>query len=158
MVKLTLKLRLNGSVSAFAALRETAKTYTESFNRVSQVAYSMPRQNKTELHKLTYKQERSDCDLPSQLVYYTSQECSRCGHTSQENRKNQSEFECKKCKLRLNADVNAARVIKKRYLAKSGKTAVCGRPVNPPIVSSKHQSEPVSTTNTSLRTETSPSV
>jgi putative transposase len=68
MVKLTLKLRLNGSVSAFAALRETAKTYTESFNRVSQVAYLMPHQNKTELHKLTYEPERSTCDLPSQLV------------------------------------------------------------------------------------------
>ena len=91
-------------------------------------------------------------------AHYTSQECSRCGHISKENRVRQSEFSCQKCKLRLNADVNAARVIKKRYLAKSGKTALCGRPVNPPIVSSINQSEPVLKTATSLRTETSPSL
>jgi putative transposase len=396
MVQLTLKLRLSGSASAFVALRETANTYTESFNRVSQVAYYMPRQNKRELHKLTYDTERGACDLPSQLVcsardkayeavkstlerkkkgkqvscprshnagirfdknsatiklkegtatlatiqgrqavrfhvpkyakeregfkvcsselkeekkgrlylhvvlehpvpetvetnqvegvdlgvvrpavtshhrflgerrwreiqnrtfrlrrelqakgtrsakrklqrlskrengfrkdcdhvlskklaqsvppgstlvledltdirerikgkkrqrrrlhswsfhrfavflaykckllgvkvefidpHYTSQECSRCGHICKENRLRQSEFSCQKCKLRLNADVNAARVIKKRYLAKSGMTVLCGRPVNPPIVSSKNQSEPVLKTATSLGTETS---
>ena len=45
---------------------------------------------------------------------YTSQECSKCGFVSKENRKKQSEFACKCCSYKLNADVNAARNIVKR--------------------------------------------
>lgn len=39
---------------------------------------------------------------------YTSQRCSVCGHTAQENRKNQAEFLCQACGHTDNADVNAA--------------------------------------------------
>jgi putative transposase len=39
---------------------------------------------------------------------YTSQECSKCGHTCKENRKTQSLFECIKCGYTENADLNAA--------------------------------------------------
>lgn len=45
---------------------------------------------------------------------YTSQECSNCGFVSKGNRKSQSEFACKCCNYKLNADVNAARNIVKR--------------------------------------------
>ena len=45
---------------------------------------------------------------------YTSQECSNCGFVSKKNRKTQSEFACKCCNYKLNADVNAARNIVKR--------------------------------------------
>ena len=45
---------------------------------------------------------------------YTSQECSKCGFVSKENRKSQSEFACNCCNHSLNADVNAARNIIKR--------------------------------------------
>ena len=38
---------------------------------------------------------------------YTSQKCSKCGHTCKENRKTQSLFECVKCKHTDNADYNA---------------------------------------------------
>ena len=45
---------------------------------------------------------------------YTSQECSKCGYVSKENRKSQSRFACKCCNYKINADVNAARNIVKR--------------------------------------------
>ncbi len=38
---------------------------------------------------------------------YTSQQCSKCGHTCKENRKTQSLFECVKCKYTENADLQA---------------------------------------------------
>ena len=39
---------------------------------------------------------------------YTSQRCSRCGHTEKANRKTQSLFICKQCNLTVNADRNAS--------------------------------------------------
>jgi putative transposase len=42
---------------------------------------------------------------------YTSQTCSDCGYKDSENRKTQSEFECKCCGHAENADVNAAKNI-----------------------------------------------
>lgn len=38
---------------------------------------------------------------------YTSQKCSKCGHTCKENRKTQSLFECVKCNYTMNADLQA---------------------------------------------------
>jgi len=38
---------------------------------------------------------------------YSSQECSKCGHTCKENRKTQSLFECVKCGFTMNADDQA---------------------------------------------------
>lgn len=46
---------------------------------------------------------------------YTSQECSSCGYTDKQNRTSQALFECQACKHKLNADVNASRVIGKRF-------------------------------------------
>ena len=40
---------------------------------------------------------------------YTSQKCSKCGHTCKENRKTQSLFECVKCGYTENADYNASK-------------------------------------------------
>ncbi len=42
---------------------------------------------------------------------HTSQRCSACGHTSKDNRRSQSRFECQSCGHRENADRNAARNI-----------------------------------------------
>jgi len=39
---------------------------------------------------------------------YTSQKCSKCGHTHEDNRKTQSEFVCLECGYESNADLNAA--------------------------------------------------
>jgi putative transposase len=158
MVQLTLKLRLNASASAFVALRETANTYTESFNRVSQVAYYMPRQNKCELHKLTYDTERGACDLPSQLVCSARDKAYEAVKSTLERKKKGKQVSCPRShNAGIRFDKNSATIKLKEGTAKakSGKTVLCGRPVNPPIVSSKNQSEPVLKTATSLGTETS---
>lgn len=47
---------------------------------------------------------------------YTSQECSKCGYVDKRNRSSQSRFKCQYCGHSVNADVNAARVIKGRSL------------------------------------------
>ena len=51
---------------------------------------------------------------------HTSQRSSRCGSIDKKNRKNQSQFCCKKCNFKLNADLNAARNISLKYLDSSG--------------------------------------
>lgn len=45
---------------------------------------------------------------------YSSQECSACGYIDKKNRKSTEKFECKVCGKKINAQVNAARVIGKR--------------------------------------------
>jgi len=45
---------------------------------------------------------------------YTSQECSKCGYVSSENRTSQEVFHCKACMHNENADVNAAKNILRR--------------------------------------------
>lgn len=59
--------------------------------------------------KLEYKTQRA---YASTLILvnpaYTSQQCSRCGHTSSQNRESQADFHCLNCGLTLNADHNAA--------------------------------------------------
>lgn len=47
---------------------------------------------------------------------YSSQECSKCGHTCKENRPTQSIFSCVKCKHTANADDDACVVLLNRYL------------------------------------------
>ena len=46
---------------------------------------------------------------------YTSQECSRCENIDKNARK-KGEYHCRKCGLRIQADVNASKVIKKRWI------------------------------------------
>jgi len=48
----------------------------------------------------------------------TSRECSNCSYTDKKNRKSQSEFRCIECGYHDNADLNAAKVIRKRALVK----------------------------------------
>lgn len=64
----------------------------------------------------------------------TSRRCSRCGCTMKKNRKSQSEFVCQECDFRMNADLNAARNIRDRHLARGATRAPCGPTVNRPIV------------------------
>lgn len=47
-------------------------------------------------------------------AHHSSQECSRCGFTHQDNRPSQAEFICQDCGFVCNADLNASLVIKKR--------------------------------------------
>jgi IS605 OrfB family transposase len=56
----------------------------------------------------------------------TSRTCSKCGHVDKKNRVCQSIFKCQSCGYELNADLNAARNVKTKYLAGSGKSATSG--------------------------------
>lgn len=47
--------------------------------------------------------------------YYTSQECSKCGHIEKANRLSQELFVCQNCGYSDNADYNASKVILKRF-------------------------------------------
>ena len=64
---------------------------------------------------LTYKAQNKRVLVEYVSAYYTSQKCSRCGHTEKQNRLNQPTFRCQKCNFQLNADLNASRVIELNY-------------------------------------------
>ena len=67
---------------------------------------------------------------------YTSQTCSRCNTVLKKNRKSQSLYSCS-CGLKLNADLNAARNIAKKWCMANGYTS--GPTVNRPIVAVSSQ-------------------
>lgn len=50
--------------------------------------------------------------------HYSSMECSRCGHIHPGNRETQADFLCQECGFAVNADHNAALVIRKRAIQK----------------------------------------
>jgi len=68
MLQLTLKLPIYTNCKAESILKETIQEYTDSFNRVCQIGWQETRINGTELHKKSYRQERKETRLPSQLV------------------------------------------------------------------------------------------
>lgn len=84
---------------------------------------------------ITYKAEARGCVVVGIDPRHTSQTCSLCGYQHRSNRKSQSEFRCRKCNYQLNADLNGARNIAKKYLVNSGKSVVGGQHINLPIVS-----------------------
>jgi IS605 OrfB family transposase len=65
---------------------------------------------------LTYKALVKSINVEYVDALYTSQRCSKCVHIKRSNRKSQSDFQCKKCNFRLNADLNAARNIVLKHL------------------------------------------
>ena len=79
-------------------------------------------QNWSEFRRqLEYKSDWYGAEVIPINPKYTSQRCSECGHTSQENRKTQAEFVCVSCRFSLNADRNAA----KNILAAGYAVSVC---------------------------------
>ena len=64
---------------------------------------------------ITYKAMFKGVDVKYIDARYTSQRCSKCGHTCRSNRKQHS-FECKECGFKLNADLNASRNICNKHL------------------------------------------
>ncbi|NPD90691.1 MAG: IS200/IS605 family element transposase accessory protein TnpB [Asgard group archaeon] len=74
-------------------------------------------------HKLIkmmqYKAEEQGIEVTLITEEYTSQTCSSCGYRSRSNHKYRGLFVCKKCKLVINADVNAARNIAKKAFPES---------------------------------------
>ena len=57
---------------------------------------------------IKYKAERENIIVRFINPAYTSQKCSKCGHTHEDNRKTQAQFECVECGFKLNADHNAS--------------------------------------------------
>ncbi len=101
------------------------------------------KKQRTEVHKwnfyqfeqfLKYKAEEKGIKIEHVSARYTSQKCSKCGHISHSNRKNQSQFKCTKCSYQLNADLNASFNIKQNYL--DSISYLSRAVVNQPIVTS----------------------
>jgi len=65
---------------------------------------------------LKYKPEARGCQIVIIDPRKTSHRCSRCGFTYRGNRRSQSEFLCRKCGFHLNADLQASRNIRDKYL------------------------------------------
>ncbi len=76
---------------------------------------------------LAYKAERAGVPLVRVDPKNTSQRCCGCGHTEKANRKNQSEFVCKKCGHTDHADRNGAGNIRLKGLKMLG-TGAFNRP------------------------------
>lgn len=60
--------------------------------------------------------EENSVVFRSVLPFYTSQECSVCGHRDKKNRLSQESFVCQKCGHTDNADTNASQTILKRFI------------------------------------------
>lgn len=58
--------------------------------------------------QIEYKAERAGIKVRYINPAFTSQKCSNCGNIDKENRLEQSQFVCKVCGLKLNADYNAS--------------------------------------------------
>jgi len=77
---------------------------------------------------LAYKCEERGIRVEGVDPRYTSQTCSRCCFKHKGNRKTQSEFWCRRCGYRTNADRNGAINIKAKLLAGRGMSALGGVP------------------------------
>jgi len=82
--------------------------------------------NKRKLHSWTfaqlygfiaYKGQERGIRVEKIDPRHTSQTCSKCGHQARNNRRSQSLFLCRLCNYSLNADYNAAKNIRSKYLA-----------------------------------------
>lgn len=65
---------------------------------------------------LEYKAEAKGCLVAGVDPRHTSQRCHKCGSISRNNRLSQSLFLCRSCGHRDNADLNASKNIRDRYL------------------------------------------
>jgi putative transposase len=79
---------------------------------------------------LGYKAERANKLVVKVPAQYSSQECSRCGHTSPDNRPTRARFVCTACGFTAHADANAAKVLVHRgiQLLRSGALEAPAKP------------------------------
>ncbi len=75
---------------------------------------------------LTYKAEEKGCTVVGVDPRHTSQTCPACGCVYRHNRRSRSEFRCRDCGFRLNADLVGARNIAAKYLAGLGMSETGG--------------------------------
>jgi putative transposase len=65
---------------------------------------------------IAYKAEDKGCQVELIDPRHTSQTCSQCGFKHRSNRRSQSEFACRSCGYRVNADLNGARNVRAKHL------------------------------------------
>lgn len=63
-----------------------------------------------------YKAEEHGVSVESVNPEYTSQTCSRCGHTNRSNRRTKHDFQCRECEYLVDADYNASKNVGLRYV------------------------------------------
>ncbi|WP_458186227.1 RNA-guided endonuclease InsQ/TnpB family protein [Haladaptatus sp. NG-WS-4] len=63
-----------------------------------------------------YKAEMFGIEVEQISPAYTSQRCSKCGFTHEDNRRSKHQFVCQKCEYELNADYNASKNIARKLL------------------------------------------
>jgi len=81
---------------------------------------------------VTYKAESEGLEVKQINPAYTSQRCSKCGFTHEDNRPHnngQDKFGCLKCGYEVHADYNAAKNIGLKYLRDQQKSGRGGAPV-----------------------------
>ena len=71
---------------------------------------------RTLYEQVAYKAEAKGISVKQVGSSYTSNRCSECGFTVDENRPTQNKFRCVKCESEANADYNAAKNIGLRYV------------------------------------------
>jgi putative transposase len=71
---------------------------------------------RTLYEQVEYKAEAVGISVKQVGSAYTSQRCSECGFTADENRPSRNDFRCQKCESEANADYNAAKNIGMRYV------------------------------------------
>ena len=108
---------------------------------------SKKRDNKRRLHSWSFAQLYSFVEYKAEVrgirvvkidPRHTSQTCSKCGYQHRSNRRSQSVFHCRSCGYQLDADLNAARNIREKYLAslaQDGRSVLGGFAVKEPVVS-----------------------
>jgi len=67
------------------------------------------------LDKLKEKLDYKHIHYASVPAAYSSQECNKCGYVHKDNRRTQERFKCGYCEQAENADVNAGKVLVKRF-------------------------------------------
>lgn len=90
------------------------------------------------LSYIAYKAEARGIKVVTVDPRHTSQTCSRCQHISRSNRRSQNLFLCQKCGYSLNADLNASKNIRDKYImsrANFGISLVGGPQITRAIVS-----------------------
>ena len=104
-------------------IKQSTKTYNKKLNQMIGNWSFAQLQN-----FISYKSERLGKTVVFVRPNYTSQQCSKCGHTEKPNR-NGNVFKCKSCNFQLDADLNAS-----RNIARIGRTDFLQASVNKPNV------------------------
>jgi len=75
-----------------------------------------PAHSRESYEYVEYKAEMLDIEIAQVSPAYTSQRCSKCGFTHENNRRSEHQFVCQKCEYELNADYNASKNIARKLL------------------------------------------